>query len=154
MSRLSYTRAAFLGIALAVSGPAARAESVVELFTTSGCSCCLAWATHLRAAGLTVNVQDVAMGILARVKQSSGVPPQLGACHTAKVGGYVVEGHVPVREVTRLLAERPEALGIAVAGMPVGSPGMEAGTRREAFDVVLIHPDGSTQLYAHYPAAP
>ena len=79
-----------------------------------------------------------------------GVPEAAGSCHTATVEGYAIEGHVPARELKRLLAERPKARGLAVAGMPLGSPGMESGSRREPYDVVLIAPDGSLSVYARY----
>ena len=82
-----------------------------------------------------------------------GLPQRYGSCHTARIDGYVVEGHVPVRELRRLLAERPEALGLAVPDMPVGSPGMdgpEYGHRRDPFDVLLVHRDGSHRVYASY----
>ena len=82
-------------------------------------------------------------------RRKYGIPEQLGSCHTAVVDGYAIEGHVPAREVARLLRERPKARGLAVAGMPAGSPGMDA-TRREPFDVVLVLADGSQKLYARY----
>jgi hypothetical protein len=80
-----------------------------------------------------------------------GVPPALGACHTAVIEGYAIEGHVPVREIRRLLKERPKAIGLAVPGMPAGSPGME-GPRSDPYDVLLILPDGRYKVYAHYGA--
>ena len=82
-------------------------------------------------------------------RRKYGIPEQLGSCHTAVVDGYAIEGHVPAREVARLLRERPKARGLAVAGMPAGSPGMEA-PRRDPFDVMLVLPDGSQKLYARY----
>ena len=83
-------------------------------------------------------------------RRKYGIPDQLGGCHTAVVEGYAIEGHVPVREVKRLLAERPKARGLAVAGMPAGSPGMENTRHRDAYDVLLVLPDGSTKVYAQY----
>ena len=83
-------------------------------------------------------------------RRKYGIPDQLGGCHTAVVDGYAIEGHVPVREVKRLLAERPKARGLAVAGMPAGSPGMENTRHRDAYDVLLVLPDGSTKVYAQY----
>ena len=91
-----------------------------------------------------VNVADPAV-----YRRKQGIPEQLGSCHTALVGGYAIEGHVPAREVARLLRERPKARGLAVAGMPAGSPGMES-SRREPYDVILVLPDGGTKLYARY----
>jgi hypothetical protein len=83
-------------------------------------------------------------------RRKYGIPDQLGGCHTAIVDGYAIEGHVPVREVKRLLAQRPKARGLAVAGMPAGSPGMESTRHRDAYDVLLVLPDGSTKVYAQY----
>jgi hypothetical protein len=92
-----------------------------------------------------INVPDPAVQ-----RRKYGIPNHLGSCHTAIVDGYAIEGHVPVREVKRLLAQRPKARGLAVAGMPAGSPGMESGKHRDAFDVVLVLPDGTTKVYAQY----
>jgi hypothetical protein len=83
-------------------------------------------------------------------RRKYGIPDQLGGCHTAVVEGYAIEGHVPVREVKRLLAQRPKARGLAVAGMPAGSPGMENTRHKDAYDVMLVLPDGSTKVYAQY----
>jgi hypothetical protein len=83
-------------------------------------------------------------------RRKHGIPEHLGSCHTAIVEGYAIEGHVPAREVKRLLAQKPKARGLAVAGMPAGSPGMENTRHRDAFDVLLVLPDGSTKLYAQY----
>jgi len=79
-----------------------------------------------------------------------GIPASLGSCHTAEVAGYAIEGHVPAADIKRLLAQRPQAVGIAVPGMPIGSPGMEDGDRRDAYDVQLILRDGSTRVYQSY----
>jgi hypothetical protein len=92
-----------------------------------------------------IDVKDPAV-----YSRKHGVPDAAGSCHTATVEGYVIEGHVPAREMKRLLAERPKARGLAVAGMPLGSPGMETGSRRDPYDVVLIGPDGALSVYARY----
>ncbi len=130
----------------------ARAASV-EMMTTSGCSCCHAWAKHLRAAGFAVTIKDLAMGQLMRAKLDAGVPATLAACHTARIDGYIVEGHVPVREIQRLLVERPDAIGLVVPGMPLGSPGMETGNRRDAYEVLLLRRDGTTEVFQRYESA-
>lgn len=130
--------------------PAAARAASVEMMTTSGCSCCHAWARHLHAAGFEVTVKDLAMGQLMRAKLDAGVPATLAACHTARIGGYVVEGHVPAREIQKLLTERPDAIGLVVPGMPIGSPGMESGDRREAYEVLLLKRDGKTEVFARY----
>jgi hypothetical protein len=119
----------------------------VEVWKNRGCGCCSAWAQHLERAGFVVaavhEVEDA-----AAVGAAAGVPADLSGCHTAKVAGYVVEGHVPAAAVQRLLAERPAVLGLAVPGMPVGSPGMEiAGQPAEPFDVIAFAADGSRSLF-------
>lgn len=133
--------------------PAAAMAASVEMMTTSGCSCCHAWARHLRAAGFEVTVKDLAMGQLMRAKLDAGVPATLAACHTARIGGYIVEGHVPVREIERLLAEKPDAIGLVVPGMPLGSPGMESSHRREAYEVLMLKRDGTTVVFQRYESA-
>jgi hypothetical protein len=99
--------------------------------------------------GFPVQVEDVEE--MAPIKLRFNVPPELESCHTAIVDGYVIEGHVPVAEVRRLLAELPDIVGIAVAGMPAGSPGMETGGPAEPFDVIAFDKSGNTQVYASYP---
>jgi hypothetical protein len=112
------------------------------------CGCCSGWVDHLKAAGFPVEVHETA-GI-NRVKVRLGVPDDLASCHTAEVGGYVVEGHVPADAIKRLLTEKPQAKGLAVSGMPVGSPGMEVeGVEDEAFDVVLFGLTGQ-RTFARY----
>ncbi len=112
------------------------------------CGCCGAWVDHLKAAGFPVEV--VTTPQMNRVKVRLGVPDDLASCHTAEVGGYVIEGHVPADAVKRLLAEQPQAKGLAVPGMPVGSPGMEvAGTAPDTYDIVLFGPAGQS-VFARY----
>lgn len=89
-------------------------------------------------------------GLLVRFKLDNGVPQRMVSCHTGLTEGYVIEGHVPAADIRRLLAERPDAVGLAVPGMPLGSPGMDQGSWREAYDVFLINNDGSTEVYASY----
>ena len=123
----------------------------IEVLKQASCGCCGGWVARMQEAGFTVNVQNVLGDALYAAKEASGFSDDLWACHTASVGGYIVEGHVPVTELTRLLGERPVALGIATPGMPTGSPGMEYGDEREAYDVMLVNLDGSTEVYASYP---
>lgn len=94
------------------------------------------------------------MGQLMKMKLDAGIPAGLTACHTAKVDGYLIEGHVPEQDISRLLAARPEGLGLIVAGMPIGSPGMESGDKREAYDVLLLKKDGSTEVFSRYGPQP
>jgi hypothetical protein len=113
------------------------------------CGCCGGWIEHMRAAGFSVEVIET--NGLNRVKARLGVPATLASCHTGEIAGYVIEGHVPAAEVKRLLAERPSAKGLAVPGMPVGSPGMEGGTD-DAYDVVLFGATGR-RVFARYVGA-
>ncbi len=107
------------------------------------CGCCSGWTDHVRAAGFPVDVVETDQ--LNRVKARLGVPSDLAACHTAEIDGYVIEGHVPASAIRRLLEERPRATGLAVPGMPVGSPGMEVeGTPPEPFEVIAFGPSGRT----------
>ncbi len=91
--------------------------------------------------------------LLARYKLDNGIPQKMVSCHTGRIGGYMIEGHVPVADIHRLLEERPDAVGLAVPGMPYGSPGMGAESERESYEVFLIRRDGSTEVYASYSAA-
>jgi hypothetical protein len=122
----------------------------VEVWKSPTCGCCKDWITHLEANGFHVKVNDVGnTAARARLK----VPMKLGSCHTAWVGRYSIEGHVPAADIHRLLKERPEAIGLAVPGMPVGSPGMDGPAyddRKVPYDVLLIAHDGSTQVFNSY----
>jgi hypothetical protein len=104
----------------------------------------------MRGAGFQVEARDVSQDSLLEVATLAGIPAQLGSCHTAQVGGYVVEGHVPAEDVRRLLRDRPAVLGLAVPGMPIGSPGMEQGNRREPYQVLAIGRDGRTSVFARH----
>lgn len=138
-----------------VTTPAVMAQTRprVEVWKDPDCGCCQDWVSHLEASGFQVKVHDSG-NTAARARL--GVPNQLGSCHTAQVGGYALEGHVPARDIQRLLKERPKAVGLAVPGMPVGSPGMdgpEYGSRKDPYDVLLILADGKTRVYQRYPRA-
>lgn len=138
-----------LGIAAAGYYQLTRGTAVageVTVWKTPSCGCCGAWVDHMRANGFRVTVHEAED--LRPIKQSRGVPDQLQSCHTAEVAGYTIEGHVPAVEVKRLLAEKPKARGLAVPGMPIGSPGMEQGDRKDPYDVVLFKRDGTRSVYA------
>lgn len=128
-----------------VPGPGAAAGTEVLVYRSPACGCCLGWAEHLREAGFRVRVED--RDDLGAVKADLGVPLDLSSCHTARVGGYVVEGHVPASDIRRLLDERPDVQGLAVPGMPVGSPGME-GPDPEPYDVVAFDGEGDRTVFA------
>ena len=141
---LSFAVAA--GVASAVlSGPAYAATGTV--YKSPWCGCCASWADRLEAEGYTLTIKNVED--LGMIKKLAGIPEELQACHTASIEGYIIEGHVPAKEIERLLTERPEAKGLAVPGMPSGSPGMEGGAP-EPYDVVLFSADGTTTVYAQY----
>jgi hypothetical protein len=136
-----------LVLAGAEAGAPARLPNMVVMKDPS-CGCCGAWIDHVRAAGFPVEVID--SGEMDRHKLRLGVPAALASCHTAEVGGYVIEGHVPAAEIERLLAERPLATGLAAPGMPVGSPGMEVpGMAPDTYDLVLFGPAGQSR-FARY----
>ncbi len=120
-------------------------EPVVTVYRTATCGCCKNWEEHLRTHGFRVESHEV--DDLPAVKVRHGVPARLASCHTAVVGGYVVEGHVPADLVRRILDERPEVAGLAVPGMPMGSPGME-GPRSDPYEVVSFDRAGNTSVYA------
>lgn len=130
---------------LFISVPAFAADVVV--YKDANCGCCKKWIAHLEANGFSVKAHDVT-DLLAS-KTANKVPPKLYACHTAKVGGYVIEGHVPAADIKRLLAEQPKVHGIAVPGMPAGSPGME-GAYRERYEVLTFDKDSRTAVYARH----
>jgi hypothetical protein len=144
-------RSMLLGMAAAAAAtvlPAgAAARPAVRVFKSPSCGCCGDWVAHLKANGFDVTVED-AGNVAARARL--GIPASLGSCHTAEVGGYAIEGHVPAADIRRLLAERPKARGLAVPGMPNGAPGMEQGGRRDPYDVLLVLADGTTSRYASY----
>lgn len=141
-----------LALAHSLSLRAAHAEGrpEVSIWKDPNCGCCHDWIAHLEANGFRTTVFDEGN---SAARARLGMPQQLGSCHTATVSGYVIEGHVPASEITRLLAERPDALGLAVPGMPVGSPGMDGpayGGRQDAYDVLLVARNGQSRVYRHY----
>ncbi len=146
-------RAVLVGLCAAVITPPrlARADApVLEVWKTPTCGCCADWVAHMAAAGFEPAVFDVDGATLSELKARIGLTPERASCHSAFVGGYLVEGHVPADDVIRLLAERPDAAGLAVPGMPIGSPGMEMGDEREPYDVLLLRRDGSAEIFASH----
>ncbi len=125
------------------------AQPVVEVWRSLSCGCCGNWITHLQKNGFATNVHVVDDNASAR--RTLGIPEPLGSCHTAKVDGYALEGHVPASDIKRLLAERPKARGLVVPGMPQGSPGMDY-PRSPAYDVLLLGLDGRTSVWSRQPA--
>ncbi|MCC2634562.1 MAG: metal-binding protein [Ramlibacter sp.] len=137
--------------AAATSLPAlgARPLPQVEVYKNPDCGCCGAWVDHLKAAGFPVKVHETPD--TSAVRKRHGIPDAFGSCHTGVVAGYALEGHVPAADVKRLLATRPVAAGLSVPGMPVGSPGMEVGSRKDPFQVLLIDKAGRSSVFASYP---
>ena len=148
---LTAAAAALATGALVSQQPAAQGQAAatrVVVYKSPTCGCCVKWVDYMRAAGFQVVVRDTAD--MTPIKRASGVPASAESCHTAQVGGYVVEGHVPVEDIRKMLRERPAIAGIAAPGMPVGSPGMEVGDRRDRYDVVSFTRDGRTAVYARH----
>lgn len=141
-----------IGASLAACAEAAARPVPLAVRRNPGCGCCEAWTEQMRASGrFIVTTQDDPD--LAAFKSARGVPADLASCHTAIVGDYVVEGHVPLADVVRLLDERPAIVGVAVGGMPMGSPGMEQpGGGNEAYDVVAFTSGGQRSVFSHHPA--
>lgn len=139
-------------LALLLSSPlhAEQKPGQIEVWKSASCGCCGLWVEHLQAAGYTVKTNDTATGILAKLKRQAGLKPELQSCHTAKAGGYVIEGHVPAEDVARLLKEKPDAVGLTVPGMPLGSPGMDTGPEKEPYEVLLVKKDGTTEVFARH----
>lgn len=126
---------------------ATAAKPVVEVYKTASCGCCKGWVKHLEQNGFAVKAHDVANP--GDYREKFGIPQELGSCHSAKVGGYALEGHVPAAEIKRLLASKPRAAGLAVPAMPLGSPGME-GPRSDPYDVLLVGKDGKATVFKRY----
>lgn len=149
---MSPARRAFFALAAfsAVIGTAHAANPT--MFRDAGCGCCLKWLEQVKAS-FGQKVQVVNSADMAAVKDRQGVPQALRSCHTVLVGGYVIEGHVPAKDIARLLREKPKGVkGLAVGGMPMGSPGMEHGDHREAYKVMTFGPGGQ-RVYASYAAS-
>ena len=133
---------------------AGTAEPVITVWKTPTCGCCKAWVVHLRKNGFDVVTNDV--DDTTAIRKKFGFPDQYGSCHTAKLGEYVIEGHVPAEDIRKLLKDKPQARGLAVPAMPLGSPGMEgtgsnAGIRH-AYNVLLVLNDGSSRVFKSYAA--
>ena len=144
-------RQLLLGVAalpLVQALPSLAATRSVLVYKDPSCGCCTGWVEHLKSAGFSVTVKDVVDTTPERKRL--GMPEAFAGCHTASVAGYVLEGHVPAADVQRLLADRPAAIGLAVPGMPIGSPGMEVGSRFEPYDVLLVARNGQASLFAKY----
>lgn len=155
---MTITRRSFLAttaglMAAAPFGALAQGGPAIHVLKDPNCGCCTAWIDILRRDGFAVTTERSFGTALSRYKLDSGIPPRMTSCHTGKIAGYMIEGHVPPADIRRLLAERPDAVGLAVPGMPYGSPGMGPQDAREAYDVFLIGRDGGTKVFTRYDAA-
>lgn len=155
------TRRSLLALAALAAAPLAALATpqprgpgvLVEVWKDPSCGCCQDWVVHLEGNGFTVKVNDTGN---TAMRAKLGVDMKYGSCHTALVGGYAIEGHVPAREIHRLLKEKPQAIGLAVPGMPVGSPGMDGkvyGDRKDAYQVMLLTRDGGARVFQAYPGS-
>lgn len=151
-SRLFLRVASLATIAALTSAPAPPSSLLpaptVTVFKDPNCGCCTQWVEHLREHAFNVITKDTSD--ISAPKRTGRVPEHLYSCHTAFVNGYVVEGHVPAADIQRLLKEKPKVAGIAVGGMPAGSPGMEMGSRKDRYDVVAFNRDGTTKVFERH----
>lgn len=121
------------------------------MYKSPTCGCYVKWIDHLEANGFTVRSHDTRD--LTQHKQRLGIPAGYDSCHTAEIGGYIIEGHVPASDIKRLLKDKPQARGLTVPGMPVGSPGMKQGSQKDAYEVILLDKNGAPQVYSRYLAS-
>ncbi len=139
------------GATLVLTRPAlADTRPVIEVYKSPTCGCCTAWVEHVRQAGFAVEAQNVDQEALYAFKDRFQIAPELAGCHTAVVGDYFIEGHVPASDIERLLAERPLARGLTVPGMPMSSPGMGGPGAGDTYDTLLVGSDGSTSVFASH----
>ncbi|MFC7706068.1 DUF411 domain-containing protein [Plastorhodobacter daqingensis] len=156
MTQDTFSRRTLLigGAALVAASPlralAQGAGPAIHVMKDPNCGCCSAWIEILENDGFSVTTEASAGTLLMRYKLDNGIPQEMASCHTGRIEGYMIEGHVPAADIWRLLEERPDAVGLAVPGMPYGSPGMGPESEREAFDVFLIRRDGATEVFANY----
>jgi len=139
----------FAGWIAVVSISSAAAAVEVEMYKAPNCACCTGWAEHLRKAGFTVTIHKC--DDMDVIKAANSVPKKLASCHTAIIDGYVIEGHVPAKDVKRLLKERPDIVGLTAPGMPMKSPGMQdVGQNPKNYDVLSFSKDGTSKVFSHY----
>lgn len=144
------SHAVVLGILMVFILASGALATEVKVYKSPYCGCCKTWSELMEKDGFTMNSEN--RSDMQAVKDRLEVPMMLRSCHTAIVEGYIIEGHVPVADIARLLKERPDIKGLAVPGMPMGSDGMEQGGRRDSYNVIGIKKDGSTFIYSSYPA--
>ena len=148
-----FDRRTALGLVLAAvpasaCASAAKRPAQLTIYKSPYCGCCGAWVKHVKTSGLATTVKE--MEDVTSIAKKLGVPDAMRSCHTAVIDGYFIEGHVPAADIRKLLRERPKARGITVPGMPIGSPGMEQGDRRDAHETLLVLADGSSRIFAKH----
>ncbi|MEX1235831.1 MAG: DUF411 domain-containing protein [Roseovarius sp.] len=157
MTQMTRRRLLASAAGFAAIGPfAATAQATtpaIHVLKDENCGCCSAWVEIMQDAGFDVTTEASFGTLLVRHKLDNGIPQEMHSCHTGEVQGYMIEGHVPAADIRRLLAEQPDAVGLAVPGMPYGSPGMGPESKRDAYDVFLVLQNGSTEVFNSYPAA-
>ena len=149
---LSLVALSVAGLGLTVAAqqkPAAAAAPKVTVYKTSSCGCCRLWVDYMKRNGFDVQAMDVSSADVRAVSKAAGLRDEDASCHTAKIGNYVVEGHVPADDIKRMLKEKPAIAGLSAPGMPQGSPGMEQGSK-EPYDVVAFTKDGKTSVFAKH----
>lgn len=146
---ICFVTIALLGFLCMPTGvEAAENNTSITVYRDPGCRCCGGWIDHLSAQGL--QSENIPTSEMDALKQRYGIPENLTSCHTAIIDGYVVEGHVPIADIKRLIAEQPDVVGITVPGMPIGTPGMESGDERESFTVFSFDRQGNTEVFNQY----
>jgi hypothetical protein len=147
----SFRKLSFAAAMLLAACGQAVAQASMTIVSGEGCGCCREWVKHLEASGIPASISYVAPDALMQHKHEAGIANEHSSCHTGRIGGYVIEGHVPAKEIARLLRERPDAVGLTVPGMPYGSPGMGPPEDADPYDVLLLKKDGTTSVFASYP---
>ncbi len=151
MSRNAITALSFFA-GLILAPVAVPAGEIGRVWKSPTCGCCKAWVDYMQSKGFVLSVKDTSTATIDQIKSSAGIAQKFAGCHSAQIGGYMIEGHVPAQDISRLLAEKPDAIGLSVPGMPAGSPGMETDGTVQPFDVHLMKKDGSSEVFAHYGA--
>ena len=148
MKKHSLALGLMAALSFSTTALAAGAAQSIHVYKSPTCGCCTDWVKHLEENGFEVEVTET--NNLNPIKADAGLTPALASCHTAFIGDYVIEGHVPASDIQRLIAEAPKATGLSVPGMPMGSPGMEIGNRKDHYKVILFNDAGQTRVFAEY----
>ncbi|HET8800310.1 MAG TPA: DUF411 domain-containing protein [Marinobacter sp.] len=148
MKKHSLALGLMAALSFSTTALAAGAAQSIHVYKSPTCGCCTDWVKHLEENGFEVEVTET--NNLNPIKADAGLTPALASCHTAFIGDYVIEGHVPASDIQRLIADAPKATGLSVPGMPMGSPGMEIGDRKDHYKVILFNDAGQTRVFAEY----